>query len=70
MFIATEADAAAIRTAFEEAGKLSAMVELPRRFPGITDNAQARTCARSVAGWTPLPLAPCTVTRLRSGKRG
>jgi hypothetical protein len=33
-------------------------VELRRRFPGITDNAQARQWARTIAGWKPLPLRP------------
>ncbi len=70
MFIVTEEDAAAIRAAFDQGGELSAVVELRRRFPGIIDNAHARTCVRSIAGWTPLPPAPCTVTRLRPGKRG
>ena len=69
MFIVTEEDAAAIRAAFDQGGELSAVVELRRRFPGITDNAHARTCVRSIAGWTPLPPAPCTATRLRPGKR-
>ena len=55
MFVVTEADAAAIRTAFHQEGELSAAIELRRRFPGITDNAKARACARSIAGWTPLP---------------
>ena len=31
--------------------ELSATIELPRRFPGITDNAEARECARTIAGW-------------------
>lgn len=48
-----EDDAAAIRAAYHEGGELSAAVELRRRFPGITDNAQARLCARTIAGWTP-----------------
>jgi hypothetical protein len=47
MFVVTEADAAAIRAAFEQRGEFAAAVELRRRFPGITDNAQARECARS-----------------------
>ena len=34
MFMVTEADAAAIRTAFHEKGELSAVIELRRRFPG------------------------------------
>ena len=70
MFIVTEADAAAIRAALEQAGELSAALEVRRRFPGITDSAHARSCARSIAGWEPLPATPCTVTRLRPGKRG
>jgi hypothetical protein len=56
MFVVTEADAAAIRAAYQQRGELSAAVELRRRFPGITDNAQARECARTIAGWKPLPL--------------
>jgi hypothetical protein len=70
MFMITEADAAAIRAAFDEEGELSAAIELRRRFPGVTDNAKARACARTIAGWTPLPTRPCTVTRLRSRKDG
>jgi len=46
------ADAAAIRTVFEQRCELSAAV-----FPGITDNVQARECARIIAGWKPLPTA-------------
>jgi hypothetical protein len=55
MFVVSEAEAATIRTAFERGGELSAVVELRRLFPGITDNVQARECARTIAGWTPLP---------------
>ncbi len=68
MFIVTEADAAAIRAAFHEAGELSAMVELQRRFPGITDRAKARECARTIAGWQPVPESPCPVTPLHPGR--
>jgi hypothetical protein len=67
MFIITEADAAAIRVVFNQEGELSAAIELRRRFPGVTDNAKARECARSIAGWTPLP-AQLRVTRLRPRK--
>jgi hypothetical protein len=56
MFVVTEADATAIRTVFQESGEFAAAIELRRRFPGITDNAQARECARTIAGWMPLPL--------------
>jgi hypothetical protein len=47
---------------------MSAAIELRRRFPGITDNTNARACARSIAGWTPLPVQPRPVTRLRPRK--
>ena len=58
MFVVSEADAAAIRTAFEQRGELSAAVELRRRFPGIVDNVQARECARIIVGWKPLLKRP------------
>ncbi len=70
MFVVTEADAAAIRAAFHQEGELSAAIEVRRRFPGITDNAKARECARSIAGWTPLPVPPRPVKRLRPRKNG
>jgi hypothetical protein len=41
MFVVSETQAAAIRTAFERGGELSAALELRRLFPGITDNAEA-----------------------------
>ncbi len=63
-------DAAAIRDVFDEEGELSAAIELRRRFPGVIDNANARACARTIAGWTPLPAPPTTVTRLRPRKGG
>ena len=58
MFVVTEAEAAAIRAAFDRGGELSAAVELRRLFPGVTDNTQARACARTIAGWKPLPVRP------------
>jgi hypothetical protein len=58
MFTVTEAEAAAIRTAFEQSGELSAAVELRRLFPLITDTMQARECARTIAGWKPLAPRP------------
>ena len=65
MFVVTEADAAAIRATFDQEGELSAAIELRRRFPGITDNTEARACARSIAGWEPPPAPPSPVTWLR-----
>jgi hypothetical protein len=67
MFVVSEVEATAIRTAFEQNGELAAAVELRRLFPGITDNVQARECARVIAGWKPLPPRP---PRLRRGQRG
>ena len=51
MFVVSEADAAAIRAVFEQRGEFAAAVELRRLFPGVTDNAQAQECARTIAGW-------------------
>ena len=65
MFVVSEAEAAAIRTAFEQSGELAAAVELRRLFPLITDIAEARECARTIAGWKPLPVTPCEVRRMR-----
>ena len=57
MFV-SEADAAAIRTAWEQGGELSAAIKLRRLFPGLADNENTRVCARSIAGWTPPPVQP------------
>jgi hypothetical protein len=66
MFVVTEAEAAAIRTAFDHGGELTAAVELRRIFLGIADTAQARECARTIAGWKPLslPLRPARLPHL------
>ena len=55
MFVVSEAEAAAIRAVYQQRGEFAAAVELRQRFPGITDNAQARECARTIAGWKSLP---------------
>jgi hypothetical protein len=68
MFVVSEAEAAAIRAVYEQRGELSAAIELRRLFPGITDNAQARECARTIAGWQPLRLSvkrPPRLSRVR-----
>ena len=54
MFCVSEAQAAVIRTAFEQRGELSAVVELRRLFPGLGNIAWARECVRTIAGWQPL----------------
>ena len=58
MFVVTEDDAAAIRAVYEQRGEFAAAIELRRLFPGIADNAQARACAHTIAGWKPMPLRP------------
>ncbi len=55
MFAISEEAAAAIRTAFEQEGELSAVVDLRRRFPLIKHNKEARMHVRVIAGWQPLP---------------
>ena len=58
MFVVTEAEADAIRSAFRQGGEFSAAIEFRRLFPGIPDNDEARNCARAIAGWKPpLPVA-------------
>ncbi|MEA2792479.1 MAG: hypothetical protein QOG73_4885, partial [Acetobacteraceae bacterium] len=61
MFVVSETEADAIRATFVQRGELSAAIELRRLCPGITNNVQARACARTIAGWKPLPT-----TKLRS----
>ena len=63
MFVVSEAEAAAIRTIFQERGELSAMVELRRLFPGITEATQARECASASAAWKPTSV-PLSSVRL------
>ena len=63
MFDVTEADAAAIRDAFDQEGEVSAAIEVCRLFPGITDSAKAQAFARAIAGWKPLLAPPRAATR-------
>jgi hypothetical protein len=65
MFVDSEAESVAIRTAFEQSGELAAAVELRRLFPVIIDTVQARECARTIAGWKPRPKTPLPIWRLR-----
>ena len=58
MFVVTEEDEAAIRAVYQQRGEFAAAIELHQRFPGITDNVQARECARIIAGWKPLLKHP------------
>jgi hypothetical protein len=65
MFIVSDAEAAAIRAAFDQGGEFSAAIELRRLFPGIRDNDQARDCARAIAGWKPWAPPPKKSRRCR-----
>jgi hypothetical protein len=56
MFVVSEPEAAAIRAAFDRGGEFPAAVELRRLFPGVTDNAEAWDCARTIAAWKPLSV--------------
>ena len=53
MFVVDEATAEAIR-ALKEGGELSAVVELRRHYPAISDNTEARRCVRIIASWRPV----------------
>jgi hypothetical protein len=64
MFMVTE-EAAPIRIAFDQGGELAAAVELRRLFPGISDNAKARECARTIVGWKPTVVPPAPVKMRR-----
>jgi hypothetical protein len=61
--VVSESDAAAIRAAFDQGGELSAAVELRRLFPGLANNENTRLCARTLAGWQPLPPLPLKRSR-------
>jgi hypothetical protein len=69
VFVVSKEAAAAIRAIFNEHGELSTAIELRRRFPGIIDNENARTFARSIASWTPLPV-PALTRRRRNDRPG
>jgi hypothetical protein len=58
MFVVSEGEAAAIRTAFHQGGELSTAIELRRLFPGVIDMAEARECAPTIAAWKPPPVKP------------
>ena len=70
MVVISEADAAAIRAAFDQGGEFSTAVELRRRFPGIRDNEHAMRCAKTIAGWKPLDAAAIAGVPLQSRSGG
>ena len=64
MFCVDEAAAEAIRRAFNDEGELSAVVELRRHFPLISDYENARRCVRAIAGWHPSPAPAASVVNV------
>ncbi len=68
MFVVNEAEAAAIRAAYERGGELSAAAELVRLFPGLDNAMKARVSARTIAGWRPADELP-PVKRKRARAR-
>ena len=64
MFCVDEETAAAIRRVFNEEGELSAVIELRRHFPLITDMAWGRECVRIIAGWQPVPRPAKAASRV------
>jgi hypothetical protein len=66
MFCVSEAQAAIIRTAFEQRGELSAVVELRRLFPGVGNVAWARECVRTIVEWQSVLIRPPATPAHRS----
>ena len=56
MFVVDEETATAIRRAWDEGAELSAVIELRRHFPLVTDGENARRCVRTIVGWTQRPV--------------
>ena len=67
LWAVSEAEAAAIRAAYEQGGELAAAVELRRYFRGIDSMAQAREAARTIAGWKPLSKRALQPLRKQGG---
>ena len=51
MFVVTEEDLIAVRTAFYRRGEFAAIVGLWERFPMIPDKMSARFYVRTIASW-------------------
>jgi hypothetical protein len=69
MFVVTEADAAAIRTTFEQHGELSAVIELRRMFPA-SETTSRWECVRIITGWKALPTRKIRSRQLRAENVG
>jgi len=57
MFVVTEADAAAIRAHSPRAASFQPQPNCAAGFPALPTTV-TRECARTIAGWKPLPLRP------------
>ena len=70
MFCVSDEAATAIREAYFDKGEWPAVAEL-RRFYRIDDNADALTCARTIASWVPIYLAAmkAQIKSLRKSRR-
>ena len=67
MFTVTEAEAAAIRTAFDQGGEFAAAVELRRLFRASPTMRRRGNAPGPIAAWKPL-LVPVRRIRLRPDK--
>jgi hypothetical protein len=57
MFVVSEAEAAAIRAAFEPRGEFAAAVERGVCSRASPNNRHARECAPAITAWKPAPLS-------------
>jgi hypothetical protein len=58
MFVVSEAEVATIRDAFDQGGEFLATIAVRRLFPDVSDNDQARECARTIVGWQRRAVPP------------
>ena len=73
MLLVSDTEAAAIQSAYARGGRLAAVAETRRLYPGLTEEA-AWTCARLIAWWEPPAAAepspePDPVVELRPRRK-
>ena len=71
MFVASKAEATAIRAAYEVSGELGPRLRDARGVPVLVLSAavELRECARIIASWEPLPKLPTARTHRRKEPR-
>ena len=71
MFTVSEAEATAIRAAYESGGDEAAVAEFRRLFPNIAmdDPADIRQWVRTIAAWRHLPDQPISARRHQAATR-